>query len=98
MSDMSLIQFFYGGLLSSERRFIDVACGGSIADKTPREMRELISTLAASSRQYGEEKQMQRGVNEVSPPTISELTAIMKDFAIGLVQQAQAQQAQAQQA
>ncbi|XP_043809773.1 fibrous sheath CABYR-binding protein-like [Manihot esculenta] len=49
----------------TERRYIDVACRGSIKDKTPGEMRELISTLAASSRQYGEEKQMQRGIHEI---------------------------------
>ncbi|KAG8634279.1 hypothetical protein MANES_17G023144v8 [Manihot esculenta] len=91
MSDKALIQFFYGGLLPSERKFINVACGGSIIDKTPREIRELISTLAASSRQYGEEKQLQRA-NEVSFPTISELTSVMKNIAIEVVQQIQAPQ------
>ncbi|KAG8655642.1 hypothetical protein MANES_04G051445v8 [Manihot esculenta] len=94
MSDRSLMQLFYGGLTPSERRFIDVACGGSIADKTPREMKELISTLAASSRQYGEEKQ--RGIHEVSTSSvesqISKLTSLVEKITLGQVQQMQATQ------
>ncbi|KAG8661045.1 hypothetical protein MANES_02G221020v8 [Manihot esculenta] len=91
MTDRALIEFFYGGLSPSERKFIDVACGGSIKDKTPRQLRELISTLAASSRQYGEEKQLQRA-NEVNSTIVSDLTSVMKSFAIELAQQMRAPQ------
>ena len=91
MSDKALIQFFYGGLSPSERKFIYVTCGGSIEDKTPRQMRELISTLAASSRQYGEERQLQRA-NEVNFPSMSELTSVIKNAVVDVVQQIQAPQ------
>ncbi|KAG8655769.1 hypothetical protein MANES_04G064966v8 [Manihot esculenta] len=91
MSDKALIQFFYGGLSPLERKFIYVTCGGSIEDKTPRQMRELISTLAASSRQYGEERQLQRA-NEVNFPSMSELTSVIKNAVVDVVQQIQAPQ------
>ena len=66
MTDRALIEFFYGGLSPSERKFIDAACGGSIERKSPREMRELISTMAAASQQFGDQELPPRSVNEVS--------------------------------
>ncbi|KAG8642533.1 hypothetical protein MANES_12G095501v8 [Manihot esculenta] len=96
MSDKALIQFFYGGLIPSERKLINVACGGSILDKTPREMKELISNLAASSKQYEEEGQTQRGIYEVRTSSvesqISKLTSLVEKIALGQVQQIQAPQ------
>ena len=49
ISDKSLVEYFYEGLLPSERRLIDVACGGLIENKTPQAIRDIISTMAATS-------------------------------------------------
>ncbi|XP_021629577.1 uncharacterized protein LOC110627535 [Manihot esculenta] len=65
ISDKSFIEYFYGGFLPSERKFIDAACGGSIEDKTPQAIRDLISTMAAASKQYRDQRQLPRRVNEV---------------------------------
>ena len=91
--DKSLIEYFYGGLLPAERKFIDTACGGSIQDKSPREMRNLISTMAAASQQFGDQEQPPRRVNEVSTSTlasqISDLTNAVRSLIVGQVQQVQ---------
>ena len=52
ISDQLLIQYFYDGLLPLERRMLDAASGGAIISKTPREIRELISVMAANSQQF----------------------------------------------
>ena len=49
ISEQLLIQYFYDGLLPLEHRMLDAASGGAIISKTPREIRELISVMAANS-------------------------------------------------
>ena len=70
---------FYEGLLPLERRIIDAASGGAIAEMEPEEGKTLISKLAANSRQYGQEEDISRNANEVSIASldskISQLTA-----------------------
>ena len=67
ISDQLLIQYFYDGLLPLERRMLDAASGGAIISKTPREIRELISVMAANSQQFSYKAESStRRVNEVS--------------------------------
>jgi len=47
------IQYFYEGLMSTDRSIIDAASGGALVDKTPEATRQLISNMAANSKQFG---------------------------------------------
>jgi len=48
-----LIQYFYKGLMPTDRSIIDTASGGALVDKTPEAARQLISNMAANSKQFG---------------------------------------------
>ncbi|XP_068666539.1 uncharacterized protein [Aristolochia californica] len=48
-----LIQYFYEGLLPTDRSMIDAASGGALVDKTPETVRNLIANMAANSQQFG---------------------------------------------
>ncbi|XP_043817385.1 uncharacterized protein LOC122725032 [Manihot esculenta] len=78
---------FYEGLLPLERRIIDAASEGAIAEMEPEEGKTLISKLAANSRQYGREEDIPRNANEVSIASldskISQLTAAIQQLAAG---------------
>jgi hypothetical protein len=45
-----LIQYFYEGLMPTDRSIIDAASGGALVDKTPEAARQLISNMAANSK------------------------------------------------
>src|SRR4051812_35762679 len=51
ISEQLLIQYFYEGLLPTERSMIDA--GGALVDKTPEGARNLIANMAANSQQFG---------------------------------------------
>ncbi|KAK8636612.1 hypothetical protein V6N13_124354 [Hibiscus sabdariffa] len=53
LSAHTLIQYFYEGLLPMEMKMIDAASGGALFNMTPTQARELISTMAANSQQFG---------------------------------------------
>ncbi|KAK8586121.1 hypothetical protein V6N13_130645 [Hibiscus sabdariffa] len=53
LSDHTLIQYFYEGLLPMEMKMIDAASGGALFNMTPTQARELISMMAANSQQFG---------------------------------------------
>jgi hypothetical protein len=48
-----LIQYFYEGLMHTDHNIIDAASGGALVDKTPKAARQLISNMAANSKQFG---------------------------------------------
>ncbi|XP_057738901.1 uncharacterized protein LOC130955917 [Arachis stenosperma] len=48
-----LIKHFYEGLLDTERMWVNVACGGTLRNKTPEEAREVIATMAENRHQFG---------------------------------------------
>ncbi|XP_019150696.1 PREDICTED: uncharacterized protein LOC109147552 [Ipomoea nil] len=88
ISDQHLIQYFYEGLLPTDRSMVDAASGGSLADKTPANARQLISTMAENSQQYGTRADGSiRRVNEVSTSPhenkISDLTTLVRQIAVG---------------
>ncbi|XP_019153451.1 PREDICTED: uncharacterized protein LOC109149915 [Ipomoea nil] len=84
-------QVVCAGLLPTDRSMVDAAGGGSLADKTPTDARQLISTMAENSQQYGTRVDGSiRRVNEVSTSQlenkISDLTTLVRQMAVGQMQ------------
>ncbi len=50
ISDQLLIQYFYKGLLPTDRDMIDAASGGALVEKTPEAIKNSISNMAANSQ------------------------------------------------
>ena len=48
--DQLLIQYFYEGLMLTDRSIIDAASGGALVDKTPEVACQLITNMAANSK------------------------------------------------
>ncbi|PIN01369.1 DNA-directed DNA polymerase [Handroanthus impetiginosus] len=94
ISEQLLIQYFYEGLLPMERRMMDAASGGAVVNKTPSEARNLISTMAANSQQFGFGNDSFRRVNEVSNSSlehqISNLTSLVQQLVAGKTHQVKA--------
>ena len=93
ISEQLLIQYFYEGLLYADRSIIDAASGGALVNKTPRQAWDLIEGMAENSRQFGTRDDVpKRQVNEVSnsfvQQQLSELTSIVRQLAVGNMQQA----------
>ncbi|XP_051115786.1 uncharacterized protein LOC127240953 [Andrographis paniculata] len=90
ISEQLLIQYFYEGLTSIDRRIIDAASGGALMNKTPREAWELLNDMAMNSQQFGPRDVV--GVKEaieVSSPMqqqLNELTAFVRKLAVGNAQ------------
>jgi len=92
MSDQLLIQYFYEGLMPIDRSIIDVACGGALVDKTLEVARQLISNMAANSKQFGTHGDFaNKRVKEVSISNLenkfNDLTSLVRSLACGNVQQ-----------
>ncbi|KAJ8775106.1 hypothetical protein K2173_020110 [Erythroxylum novogranatense] len=77
ISEQLIIQYFYDGLIPMERRMMDAASGGAIVSKTPVEARELISTMAANSQQFGARPDIPRRVNEVNVTSLNEVKSLL---------------------
>nr|XP_027090502.1 uncharacterized protein LOC113711543 [Coffea arabica] len=93
ISEQLLIQYFYEGLLFRDRNIIDVASGGALVNKIPREARELIEGMAENSQQFGTREDVPiRKVNEVETSSIQqqliELTSFVRQLAVGNASQA----------
>nr|XP_027109063.1 uncharacterized protein LOC113728909 [Coffea arabica] len=89
--DQLLIQYFYKGLLPMDRSMVDVASGGALVNKTTDETKPLISNIAENSQQFGVRSEgVTRRVNEVNHSDLAnkltELTALVRQMAIGQVQ------------
>jgi len=90
--DQLLIQYFYEGLMPTDRSIIDAASGGALVDKTPEAARQLISNMAANSKQFGTRGDFaNKRVNEVSISNlenkVNDLTSLVHSLACGNVQQ-----------
>ncbi|XP_023741607.2 uncharacterized protein LOC111889693 [Lactuca sativa] len=91
ITEYQLLQYFCEGMLSWDRRLLNASSGGSIADKTPTEIRVLIKNMAEESKHTVQEEEWYgdapRGVNEISTPKIksqlSELTKVVMMLAKG---------------
>ncbi|KAM2530201.1 hypothetical protein PS1_028092 [Malus domestica] len=75
IKDELLLQYFYEGILPTERQMLDVSAGGALVDKTPMAAKTLIANRALNAQQYEgvgqRDNPRQQQVNEVS--VISEL-------------------------
>ncbi|XP_038979033.1 uncharacterized protein LOC120109351 [Phoenix dactylifera] len=90
ISEQLLIQYFYEGLLPTERSMIDAASGGALVDKTPETARNLIANMAANSQQFGTRLDPpSKHVNEVNislEQQIASLTSLVRQMAVGNMQ------------
>ncbi|KAJ9552130.1 LOW QUALITY PROTEIN: hypothetical protein OSB04_016175 [Centaurea solstitialis] len=90
ISEQLLLQYFYEGLLPMERKMIDAASGGAIFNKTPTQVRALITTMAENSQHFSVQGDMRREpqkVNEVNVGSIEsrlyDLTNLVKQLVVG---------------
>ncbi|XP_057505523.1 uncharacterized protein LOC130788837 [Actinidia eriantha] len=93
ISEQLLIQYFYEGLLPTDRSMIDAASGGALVDKTPEAARNLIANMAANSQQFGTRLDPpSKHVNEVNISSleqqIASLTSLVRQMAVGNMQAA----------
>ncbi len=72
LTEQSLLQYFYEGLLPMEMKMIDAASGGALVNMTPQRARELISTMAANSQQYRPNSEPTRRVNGVNVSSLED--------------------------
>ncbi|KAL2251403.1 UNVERIFIED_CONTAM: hypothetical protein Sindi_2262600 [Sesamum indicum] len=80
-----LIQYFYEGLSSMDRKLIDAASGGALINKTPTEARNLISIIASNTQQFGVRyDDPPRRSNEVSnlEDRLNQLTSIIEKVVV----------------
>ena len=85
ITERNLLQYFCEGMSQWERRLLNASSGGSIIDKTPSQIREIINNMAEDSRHTDHEdgfyNDAPRGVKEVSTShletQISELTKVV---------------------
>ncbi|KAJ9553458.1 hypothetical protein OSB04_017503 [Centaurea solstitialis] len=90
ISEQLLLQYFYEGLLPMERKMIDAASGGAIFNKTPTQVRALITTMAENSQHFSGCSDMRREpqkVHEVNTGSIEsklfDLTNLVKQLVVG---------------
>ncbi|KAA0032798.1 retrotransposon gag protein [Cucumis melo var. makuwa] len=87
ISDPSLIQYFYSGLLSFDRNKVDAAARGALADKTPIEARELILRMAENSQNFGNraselDNSLTKEVSELKSQMLN-MTTLLTSFVQG---------------
>ena len=73
-----------------DRSIIDAASGGALVDKTPGDARQLISNMAANSKQFGTRGDFSnKRVNEISISNLENdvngLTSLVSSLACGNV-------------
>jgi hypothetical protein len=78
--------------MPTDRSIIDAASGGALVDKTPEAARQLISNMAANSKQFGTRGDFpSKRVNEVSISNlenkVNDLTSLVCSLACGNVHQ-----------
>ncbi|KAK8980795.1 hypothetical protein V6N11_047926 [Hibiscus sabdariffa] len=87
LSDQTLVQYFYEGLLPMEMEMIDAVSGRALFNMTPTQAKELISTMAANSQQFGVTSEPNRRVHEVNTVSIEnkldQLTNIVNSLVAG---------------
>ncbi|KAK4400859.1 hypothetical protein Sango_1192000 [Sesamum angolense] len=93
--DHLLIQYFYEGLSSMDRKLIDAASRGALFNKTPTEARNLISIMASNTQQFGTRyNDPPRKSNEVSiaafDDRLNEFTSLVKKLAVERTQHVKA--------
>ncbi|KAK9724153.1 hypothetical protein RND81_05G052200 [Saponaria officinalis] len=72
ISEQLLLFYFYEGLLTKDRCYIDAASGGMLAEKTATEARALINNMALNTQQFS----TRRDVSEVSAISDSDFISV----------------------
>ncbi|KAK9755614.1 hypothetical protein RND81_01G038100 [Saponaria officinalis] len=72
ISEQNLLFYFYEGLLTKDRCYIDAASGGMLAEKTATEARALINNMALNTQQFS----TRRDVSEVSAISDSDFISV----------------------
>ncbi|XP_071728296.1 uncharacterized protein [Rutidosis leptorrhynchoides] len=94
ISEKLLIQYFYEGLLPSDRSIIDAASGGALVHKTPTQARTLISNMAVNSQQFRMRQDCAtKNVNQVTSSydqRLDNLTSLVEKLVAGNLQQVKA--------
>ncbi|KAF5804656.1 putative retrotransposon gag domain, aspartic peptidase domain superfamily [Helianthus annuus] len=74
ITDHQLLQYFCEGLAPMERRLINASSGGALLDKTPTQIRALITSIAEDTKHSAQDEEwymdVPRAVKEVSTPHI----------------------------
>ncbi|RDY04794.1 hypothetical protein CR513_11449, partial [Mucuna pruriens] len=91
ISEQLLIQYFYEGLMMMDQSMIDAASGGALMDKTRVATRHLISNMASNTQQFGTRGTiapiMVNEIGTIDNPRLenqlTELTSLVRQFAIG---------------
>ncbi|XP_068636081.1 uncharacterized protein [Aristolochia californica] len=88
ISEQLLIQYFYEGLIPTDRSMIDAANGGALVDKNPEATRNLIANMADNSQQFGTRLDLpSKNVNEVNISSleqqIASLTSLVRQMVVG---------------
>jgi hypothetical protein len=91
ISEQLLIQYFYKGLLPTDRSMVDAANGGVLVDKTPKATRNLIANMVANSQQFGTRLDLpSKHVNEVNISSLEQqivsLTSLVRQMVVGNMQ------------
>ncbi len=90
--DNLLLTHFYEGLLEPQRNLVDATSNGSIFNKNPDEIRQILNTMATNSQNFGGKasvkKETIKNVGEVSniEAKIYDLSKIMSQAFLGGVQ------------
>ncbi|XP_023772380.2 uncharacterized protein LOC111921039 [Lactuca sativa] len=85
ISEYQILQYFIEGMTPWEIRLLNASSGGSLTDKTPTEIRDLIKNMAEDSKHTSQDEDWYtdapRGVKELHTPQIeaqlSELTNVV---------------------
>ncbi|XP_017647991.1 uncharacterized protein LOC108488212 [Gossypium arboreum] len=89
LSEQTLLQYLYEGMLSMDKKMVDAASGGALVNMTPENARTLISTMAANSQQFSSSSEPSRRVHEVSTVSlenkIDKLTDIVNSLVTGKI-------------
>ncbi|XP_020417999.1 uncharacterized protein LOC109948709 [Prunus persica] len=86
IEDWLLMQYFYEGLLDSERMMVDATSGGGLMNKSATQAKEMFENIAANSQQFNYRRAPSKkaGVYEVSAsdigPQIANLTNLVKQL------------------
>ena len=86
ISEQLLIQYFYKGLLPTDRSMFDATSGGDLVDKTPETVRNLILNMAANSQQFGTRLDPpSKHVNEVNISSLEQQIASLTSLVCQMV-------------
>ncbi|KAD2804393.1 hypothetical protein E3N88_37770 [Mikania micrantha] len=91
ITEHQLLQYFCEGLAPMERRQINASSGGALLDKTPTQIRALITSIAEDSKHSNQEEDwypdVPRAVKEVSTPHLETEIAELKKTVMQLTKE-----------